>query len=113
MSMPRGSRSRLLRVGPTTKRLGGSVRVSWRVRSPVPRRDGGGMTASGGSGDGAGDGDGTAAASRRTSGVTSIIGGNYTLPPAMAPLTEAPPHTDAELARVLAITRPHPNLMGY
>ena len=31
----------------------------------------------------------------------------------MAPLTEAPPHTDAELARVLSITRPHSNLMGY
>jgi putative membrane protein len=31
----------------------------------------------------------------------------------MAPLTEAPPHTDAELARVLRITRPHSNLMGY
>src|SRR5688500_10005346 len=77
--------------------------------------DGGGMTASGGSGDGVGDGggDGTAAARRRRSGVTRIIFGNYTLPLAMAPLAEAPAHTDAELARVLRITRPHSNLMGY
>lgn len=31
----------------------------------------------------------------------------------MPPLTEAPAYTDGDLARVLRITRPHPNLMGY
>ena len=30
-----------------------------------------------------------------------------------APLTAGPAHTDAELARVLRIERPHPNLMWY
>lgn len=29
------------------------------------------------------------------------------------PLTAGPAHTDAELAHVLRIERPHPNLMGY
>jgi putative membrane protein len=31
----------------------------------------------------------------------------------IAPLAAAPSHTDAELARVLRIERPHSNLMGY
>lgn len=30
-----------------------------------------------------------------------------------APLTAGPAHTDAELAHVLRIARPHSNLMGY
>jgi putative membrane protein len=67
---------------------------------------------SGGSGSGLGAGTG-AAATRVRSRTAEIIPGNYTLPLMAAPLTPGPAHTDAELAHVLRIERPHPSLLIY
>src|SRR5687767_14435179 len=100
--MPRGSRSRLCRVVAIVKRPFGSVRVSCSVRSPVPRTDGDGRS-----------GAGVGPARKARSKAADVILRNYTLPSMAAPLTAGPAHTDAELAHVLRIERPHPNLMAY
>src|SRR5688572_26586408 len=102
--MPSGSRSRLWRVAATVNRPRGSVRVSCSVSRPVPMTEGEG---------GEGSGWGVGPERRARSRAAAVILGNYTLPPMAAPLTTGPAHSDAELARVLRVERPDPNLMTY